>query len=354
MSKLLETIFSFRIYGNLYINNFFVIPLPINLRKILTIYNLLFRNVPLCLILNQAKKGLFILKENTSRKHHKRSLIYAIIALVFIMGFTFQLIGKEPIADTTIFTYDTKNNLKTQKLPISSVTIGNELMLVNGDYNIDSDFSADVVAAYSVVALSTSDIEINNKVLQAVDVMFDSAKEKGFKNFLVTSGFRTYEKQREIYDNSQDKSYVQTPGASEHQTGLAVDIAYSGISSENLDDYPEGKWLIDNAWKYGLILRYPSDKTDITKISYEPWHYRYVGVPHAYFCYENNLSYEEYINFLIDEGSYTVKINGTTYTVYYTSTDNGFINVPSYGNYEISIDNLGGYIITAEDALKIR
>lgn len=68
-------------------------------------------------------------------------------------------------------------------------------------------------------------------------------------------------------------------GTSEHQTGLALDIVAAGyqILDEEQEDTAEQKWLMENSWKYGFILRYPSEKSDITGIGYEPWHYRYVG-----------------------------------------------------------------------------
>lgn len=81
-------------------------------------------------------------------------------------------------------------------------------------------------------------------------------------------------------------------GYSEHQTGLAVDINADGVNSTGNQVY---KWLEKNAWQYGFILRYPSDKEDLTGTAYEPWHYRYVGRNAAEEIYHQGICLEEYI-----------------------------------------------------------
>ena len=90
---------------------------------------------------------------------------------------------------------------------------------------------------------------------------------------------------------------VAVPGTSEHQLGLAVDIVSSDyqLLDKQQEETPEQKWLMANSWKYGFILRYPEGKSEITGISYEPWHYRYVGRDAAKVIYENGLTLEEYI-----------------------------------------------------------
>ena len=85
---------------------------------------------------------------------------------------------------------------------------------------------------------------------------------------------------------------------SEHQTGLALDIVAAGyqILDEEQEDTAEQKWLMENSWKYGFILRYPSEKSDITGIGYEPWHYRYVGKAAAADIYRTGVCLEEYLS----------------------------------------------------------
>jgi hypothetical protein len=91
--------------------------------------------------------------------------------------------------------------------------------------------------------------------------------------------------------------YSAAPGNSEHQTGLAIDVSCKSINfglTNSFASTPEGLWLKDNCWRFGFILRYPKDKEHITGYAYEPWHIRYVGVPLAYYLYNNNLTLEEY------------------------------------------------------------
>ena len=94
---------------------------------------------------------------------------------------------------------------------------------------------------------------------------------------------------------------VAPPGSSEHQTGLAVDITlkdflnYEYVLNYEFADTVQGKWLSKNSWKYGFIIRYNENKEEKTKFSYEPWHFRYVGVEHAKVMYELDLCLEEYL-----------------------------------------------------------
>jgi hypothetical protein len=121
--------------------------------------------------------------------------------------------------------------------------------------------------------------------------------------------------------------YSATPGYSEHQTGLAIDVSAKSVNNrldESFGDSVEGIWLATHAQEYGFIIRYPKDKSDITGYSYEPWHIRYVGKPLAKYIYENNLCLEEYFNF--------------TPSMDYTD--------------QISYDNLQDYGIDLADVLK--
>ena len=137
--------------------------------------------------------------------------------------------------------------------------------------------------------------------------MYNAAKKDGI-TLKINNTYRTAKDQREMFD-SKRKSYldqgysyegatskaeetVQLPGFSEHQTGLAIDFSNEGHYEENEQMW---QWLKTNAPKYGFILRYPKGKEEITKISYEPWHYRYVGKQAAEEITNQNLTLEEYL-----------------------------------------------------------
>ncbi len=126
------------------------------------------------------------------------------------------------------------------------------------------------------------------------------AKEEGY-NIRAVSTYRSYSYQTNLYNNYVDKDgvsladqYSARPGFSEHQTGLAVDVDNISKDFNNFESTEEFKWMQDNSYKYGFILRYPKDKEYITGYTYEPWHYRYVGVQIASLIHKENITYEEY------------------------------------------------------------
>ena len=135
--------------------------------------------------------------------------------------------------------------------------------------------------------------------------MFTDAKKSGIKLYAV-SGYRSFRFQKALYDAEIKRVGVAkaslaeaVPGTSEHQTGLAMDIASQStklLLTERFADTSEGKWLYENAHRFGFILRYPKGKEGITQYEYEPWHFRYVGVKMATIIYEHNWTLEEYFN----------------------------------------------------------
>lgn len=153
---------------------------------------------------------------------------------------------------------------------------------------------------------------VDKRMRGELEAMIDAAKEEGM-NLLICSSYRDYKKQDSLMDKSiakfvkqgmdyrdaffKTKEQIALTGASEHHTGLAVDIV--GRNHQSLDaaqaDTKEAKWLNEHAHEYGFILRYPADKEETTMISFESWHYRYVGKKAAAFMKENNLCLEEFV-----------------------------------------------------------
>lgn len=174
------------------------------------------------------------------------------------------------------------------------------LMLVNRDHPIPEDY---VVG--DLVELRGGQ-KVDRRIYPDLQEMFDAARAEGVYP-IVGSGFRTREKQQSLMDNKiasyREQGYdsteavelaeawVAVPGTSEHEVGICADInATSGSTSDEVY-----QWLAKNAWKYGFILRYPEDKTDVTKTIYEPWHYRYVGREAAAEIQASGLCLEEYL-----------------------------------------------------------
>ncbi|MCL1832275.1 MAG: M15 family metallopeptidase [Oscillospiraceae bacterium] len=169
--------------------------------------------------------------------------------------------------------------------------------LINA-WNAVSDDDYELASVYGIVPAATATMQLNPEALESLRKMFWAAKASGYDSLYLSDGYRSYDEQAELYENAADKSYVQPPGHSEHQTGLAADIACLNEDMSKFTQTPQGAWVNDNAHKYGFILRYPADKTEVTGISYEPWHFRYVGVTHATYMYKNNLVLEEYVEYL--------------------------------------------------------
>ena len=160
-----------------------------------------------------------------------------------------------------------------------------------------------------------SEEAVDERAYPDLQAMLDDAIAEGLSP-IVCSSYRTQEKQQELYTRrvgrlkaagysdqeavTEAGKWVAVPGTSEHQTGLAVDIislSYQ-VLDKNQENTAEQKWLMENSYKYGFILRYPNDKSEITGINYEPWHYRYVGKEAAKDIYEMGLCLEEYLEYL--------------------------------------------------------
>ena len=134
----------------------------------------------------------------------------------------------------------------------------------------------------------------------AFENMAKEAKIDGY-NIIAVSTYRDYEYQKNLYNNykkNKGEYYADLASAraghSEHQTGLAVDVADLSLDYDNFENTKEFDWMIKNSYKYGFILRYPKAKFHITGFKYEPWHYRYVGIDIATYLYKNDITLEEY------------------------------------------------------------
>lgn len=196
--------------------------------------------------------------------------------------------------------------------PVSSETTVDptdwKLLLVNPWNELPDGFSVELTQLQNGHA-------VDSRAYPDLQDMMDDMRAEGLSP-LICSSYRTTEKQQTLYSNQvnaylaqgypQQKAeeeagkWVAVPNTSEHQTGLAVDIV--DISYQILDEKQEDtavqKWLMENSWKYGYILRYPNEKSEITGIYYEPWHYRYVGKDAAEEIYEQGICLEEYLGVL--------------------------------------------------------
>ena len=180
------------------------------------------------------------------------------------------------------------------------------LALVNEEYPLAKD--------YTPASLTKLDekCSVDTRIYGELEQMIADARQAGL-NLYVTSAYRSYDRQREVFDTTmkdwiskgyspldaydETKKSVAVPGTSEHATGLAVDIIsgqYTGLDDKQ-GDTAEQEWLMAHCQEYGFILRFPKDKSNVTGIVYEPWHYRYVGKEAAKKITEQGITLEEYL-----------------------------------------------------------
>ena len=174
------------------------------------------------------------------------------------------------------------------------------ILLVNGDYPLPKTYVPDSLVVLKeqkdrAFGVTRGDILLDGEVYLAMNTMFEAAARDGVTDFLVSSGYRTWEHQKSLAENADEVAVA--PGASEHQTGLAFDLS---ASNPNLrfEDTPEFEWIQKHCYEYGFIMRYPypPEKVEITGVPYEPWHYRYVGVDEAIVMRNSGLVLEEYLD----------------------------------------------------------
>ncbi|MFJ7993268.1 VanY-A/VanY-F/VanY-M family D-Ala-D-Ala carboxypeptidase [Peribacillus frigoritolerans] len=241
----------------------------------------------------------------------------------------------------------------SQKIDITEEQIhqGN-LLLVNSEYAVEqAGIQSDIISLFTHKELNAgyqllnNEIKLSEEIAEKFSEMMAAAEEDGVSNFLISSGYRDFDEQSGLY-KEMGADYALPAGHSEHNLGLALDI---GSTQMKMKEAPEGEWIEENAWKNGFILRYPANKTDITGIQYEPWHIRYVGLPHSAIMQGMNLALEEYLDYLKEEKSISISVKGKKYTIsYYPISQNETIEVevPANEQYEISGDNMDGVIVT--------
>ena len=194
------------------------------------------------------------------------------------------------------------------KRDIDSYTSDWDLLLVNKKHEVPEGYILELEEV-------ESGHQVDKRIAKSLEQMLSDARKEGLSP-IICSSYRTNAKQQKLYNNkvreykrwgcSSEEAeelasyWVAIPGTGEHETGLAVDIVSRDyqILDEKQEQTDVQKWLIDNSYKYGFTLRYPTDKKDITMINYEPWHYRYVGVDNATYMKEHDMCLEEYIEYL--------------------------------------------------------
>ena len=286
------------------------------------------------------------------------------------------------VLDLTAYPMENTNPVAVERTEL----LKGGLLLVNQWHSVPEDLpTGDLksVAAGSNrrIPVESNNVKLFQSAIDAIDAMIMDAGLQGLKDYIVMEGYRSIEEQQTMFDSisakladqysgetliQQTMKQVNYPGTSEHQSGLGFRMKLynredSKITNTKFNESAQGQWFTENAWKYGIIFRFPTqdfpnssweDKSYKTGVSTKLYIYRYVGVPHsAAMRALGNLCLEEYIEYLIDHPHIAVYENGSLkYEIFRqaaTGAGEETIQVPlAASSYASSLDNMGG-IITA-------
>lgn len=248
-------------------------------------------------------------RQKRYREAMRNRIIAAVLLAGIIVGAIFIIKGckkDDAPADSDLPVDQGTDNSGDTAAPDDGVVVDDALLTLVNPWNpLPENWTADIVTR-------SDGYKVDSRCAEALDEMLAACRAAGYDP-LICSAYRTQETQQSLFDNKVQRlisdgmsetdakveaaKAVAIPGTSEHQLGLAVDIV--DVNYQLLDTNQENtavqKWLLENSWRYGFILRYPTDQTDVTGIVYEPWHYRYVGKEYAQDIHEKGLCLEQYL-----------------------------------------------------------
>ena len=257
-------------------------------------------------------------KKHIDKKYKKQSKNILEIILILILSISIILVAliffinrgdkeKEEAEEIEVSSNELKeNNVIEVVIPKKERKEINDwrLVLVNRDNPLPEDFAIEL-------ANIDRTKQFDKRAIGELKEMMQAMKNSGINNIWIQSAYRSIEYQKTLYDNKINEylnygvtkeiaesltlEYINKPGESEHNLGLAVDFNNVDNDFKNTKAF---NWLSSNAKDYGFVMRYPEEKAGITGIEYEPWHWRYVGKEHAYKMEELDMCLEEYIEYL--------------------------------------------------------
>lgn len=205
------------------------------------------------------------------------------------------------------------------------------LMLINSENKIKDAFVPELVYYRETV-------QMNSCITEAYASLAEEISQNFGEKLYISSAYRTDGEQQQL---AQDNAYAAEEGASEHEAGLALDVYVPHHSGKAFLKSEAGRYVNSDCWRHGFIIRYPYYGKKITGIKYEPWHLRFVGLPHSEIIYKNRLTLEQYI----DKLEYGRLYSWDGYIV--TRQTGKTAIVPAYYSFvTVSPDNAGGYVCT--------
>lgn len=252
------------------------------------------------------------------RKINNSSFLFVVIVLTIII--TILMLNIKNTNNLSVNNSISSNSITSLNSTLSKEEIINKINEINNKTNdpflklISKKEPLDLKYLPTLTTINGSNNKVDKRIINELNNMLSDGKKEGVKLY-IQSAYRSANEQKSLYNNkinellpvfSNNKTtatieaskIVAPPGTSEHQYGMSIDIVEKAVSSlvpEVEEKTPSFQWLYNNCSKYGFILRYPKDKTEITGIMYEPWHFRYVGVENATTIMSLGLTLEEYI-----------------------------------------------------------
>ena len=215
-----------------------------------------------------------------------------------------------------------------------NVTVSDSLMLVNAEYPLSQD--------YTPVLTDYNGAKMHPLMVEHYIALRDRVEKQTLVRIYVASDFRTREEQAQILLESED-GIAAPVGASEHETGLALDVYAPYFSGKEFLRSPAGRAVNRLCADHGFVIRYPRNKESVTQISYEPWHLRYVGVPHAKIMTEAGIVLEEYLSLLTPETWFAHD------EYWILRTKESVVSMPfGWESCDISPDHLGYTVLTVK------
>lgn len=294
-----------------------------------------------------------------------------ILVILFIRGIAQQM-------ERALYKKSIETNSKQEEMPRANINLQEEiiklraelddgyLILVNDEHPIRDYSEEDLVNIWDylkgICKVKHTDMKLQEEAVIALkEMIIDFKEEVGENDLTIISTYRDFDTQEKLHYQSLQETheegevFVARPDRSEHHTGLAVDfgLCYDDGTSADYDGTGIYKWINENCYKYGFIMRYDEEKKALTGISYEPWHFRYVGKVHAQIMRELNLCLEEYIEFIKGYTYEMSDMRGITasthdYWIYYISAEGEITHIPLPKSKEwtVSGNNQDGFIVT--------
>ncbi len=236
----------------------------------------------------------------------RNTLVFVALMTSFTLAYaeeTLDLSDFDDAQEAQMIEMEPKSAQWAYPIPYDLLMTSDYIVLTNKENLLSEDYIPPDLVKLTCKKISSDPIQMREVAANALSDMFAAAKEDGIILY-AHSGYRSYRTQKTMYsnrlkkNNGKDDGVVAYPGSSDHQTGLGIDIINkAGIGKKFTTAFAEtkeGKWVAENCWNYGFVIRYQKNKEDITQIMFEPWHLRYVGVQVAQYMHENDLSLEEF------------------------------------------------------------